>query len=137
MSPLDWPNWLSIFPNLPNTCRLMGFSTCRLLGFPCQLYGLYGLHSQHDTWAVRTVQSSLFFTCLTFQTECDIFSIRSPFDKVNIPPESGRRDRCNGTGFVAFQALLFLSIFQAPSGFWICFRITPPHNKTFCSPKGY
>jgi hypothetical protein len=65
-----------------------------------------------------------FFTCLTYQTERDIFSIRSPFDKVNIPPESGRRDGRNGTGFVAFRALSFLSIFQALSGFWIRFRIT-------------
>jgi hypothetical protein len=53
-------------------------------------YGLYGLHSQQ------------IFACLTFQTECDIFSIRTPFDKVNIPPESGRRDGHNGVGFVGF-----------------------------------
>jgi hypothetical protein len=87
---------------------------------------------------VRTVQSTIFFfTCLTYRTECDIFSIWSPFDKVNIPPESGRRDGRNGTCFVAFQALSFLSIFQALSGFWIRFRITPPHKKTFWSPKGY
>jgi hypothetical protein len=77
------------------------------------------------------------FACLTFRTECDIFSIWTPFDKVNIPPESRRQDGRNGTGFVAFRALLFLSIFQALSGFWIRFWITPPHNKTFWSPKGY
>jgi hypothetical protein len=74
---------------------------------------------------VRTVQSAIFFfACLTYRTERDIFSIRSPFDKVNIPPESGRRDGRNGTGFVAFRALSFLSIFQALSGFWIRFRIS-------------
>jgi len=80
---------------------------------------------------------SNFFSCLTFQTECDIFSIWTPFDKVNIPLESGRQDGCNGVGFIRFWALSFLSIFQALSGFGIQFRITPPHNKTFWSPKGY
>jgi hypothetical protein len=67
--------------------------------------------------------SKFFFACLTYRTERDIFSIRSPFDKVNIPPESGRRDRRNGIGFVTFRELSFLSIFQALSGFWIQFRI--------------
>jgi hypothetical protein len=65
-----------------------------------------------------------FFACLTFQTNCDIFSIRTPLDKVNIPPKLGRRDEHNGTGFVGFRALSFLSIFQALSGFWIRFWIS-------------
>ena len=78
------------------------------------------------TSVVRTVQSAMFFVCLTYQTERDIFSIRSPFDKVNIPPESGRWDGCNGTDSVAFWALSFLSIFQALSGFWIQFQISHP-----------
>jgi hypothetical protein len=79
---------------------------------------------------------SNFFACLTFRTECDIFSIRSPFDKVNIPPELGRRDGHNGIGFVAFQALSFLSIFQALSGFWIRFRIIGPiHASNSCHSK--
>jgi hypothetical protein len=65
-----------------------------------------------------------FFACLTFRTERDIFSIRTPFDEVNIPLESGRRYGRNGTGFVTFRALSFLSIFQALSGFWIRFRIS-------------
>jgi hypothetical protein len=64
-----------------------------------------------------------FFACFIFRTERDIFSIRTPFDEVNIPSESGRRDGCNGTGFVAFRALSFLNIFQALSSFWIRFRI--------------
>jgi hypothetical protein len=99
---------------------------CQRTDMPRQRpYGLYGLHSQQ------------FFPCLTFQTECDIFSIWTLFDKVNIPLESGRRDGCNGTSFVAFRALSFFSTFQALSGFWIRFWITPPHNKTFWSPKGY
>jgi hypothetical protein len=59
---------------------------------------------------VRTVQSSPFFACLGFQTECDIFHIRSPFDEVNIWLKSGRRDERNGTGFVRFRALSFLSL---------------------------
>jgi hypothetical protein len=59
---------------------------------PCQHpYGLYGLHSQQ-----------FFFAYLTFRIERDIFSIRSPFDKVNIPLESGRQGRRNGVGFVGF-----------------------------------
>jgi hypothetical protein len=66
---------------------------------------------------------------LTFRTERDISSIRTPFDEVNIPPESGRRAGRNGTGFVAFRALSFLSIFQALSGFWIRFRINEGYSK--------
>jgi hypothetical protein len=85
--------------------------------------------------AVRPAQSASFFACLTFRTERDIFSIRTPFDEVNIPPESGRRDGRNGIGFVAFRALSFLSIFQALSGFWIRFRIKDPpqHEKVLAS----
>jgi hypothetical protein len=129
-------------PNLPATCHSLEPPHVTCTDLPCVIcmdlprqhtdmprqrpYGLYGLHSQQ-----------FFFACLTFRTECDIFSIRTLFDKVNIPPESGRRDGRNGVGFVAFRALSFLSIFQALSGFWIRFRITPPHNKTFWSPKGY
>jgi hypothetical protein len=85
---------------------------------------LYGPATSASVRTVQTAQSiNFFFACLTFQIECDIFSIQRMFDKVNIPPESGRRDRHNGTGFVAFRALSFLSIFQALSGFWIRFRI--------------
>jgi hypothetical protein len=95
------------------TCHLYGPATCHL----------YGHATSASVRTVRTAQSTIFFfACLTFRTECDIFSIRTPFDKVNIPPESGRRDGRNGTGFVAFRALSFLSIFQALSGFWIRFR---------------
>jgi hypothetical protein len=130
-------------PNLPATCHSLelphvictDLPRVTVRNLPRQLYG--PATSAHDTWTVRTAQSAIFFACLTFRTERDIFSIRSPFDKVNIPPESGRRDRRNGIGFVAFRALSFLSIFQALSGFWIRFRITPPHKKTFWSPKGY
>jgi hypothetical protein len=61
---------------------------------------------------IRAVQSSPFFACLLIWTERDIFRIRSPFDEVNIPPESGRRDGRNGIVFVRFGALSFLSIFK-------------------------
>jgi hypothetical protein len=58
---------------------------------------------------VRTVRTGTvsikIFACLAWRTDRDIFSIRRPFDKVNIPPESGRRDGRNGTVFVAFRAL--------------------------------
>jgi hypothetical protein len=58
---------------------------------------------------VRTVRTGTvsikIFACLAWRTDRDIFSIRRPFDKVNIPPESGRRDRRNGTVFVTFRAL--------------------------------
>jgi hypothetical protein len=58
---------------------------------------------------VRTVRTGTvsikFFAYLAWRTDRDIFSIRCPFDKVNIPPESGRRDGRNGTVFVAFRAL--------------------------------
>jgi hypothetical protein len=46
-----------------------------------------------------------FFTCLARRTDLDNFSIRTPFAKINIPPESGERDGRNGTVFVAFRAL--------------------------------
>ena len=62
---------------------------------------------------VRTLQTGTvsikIFACLAWRTDCDIFSIQTPFEKVNIPPESGRRDGRNGTVFVAFRALWILS----------------------------
>jgi hypothetical protein len=90
--------------NLPRHCTES--ATCHCTDVPRVL------PSQHQ-----------IFACLTFRTERDIFSIRTPFDIKIIPPESGRRDERNGTGFIAFRALSFLSIFQALSGFWICFQI--------------
>ena len=75
-------------------------------------YGLYG----------QVQPASQIFSCLAWWTDRDNSFIRTPFAKVNIPPESGRRDGRNGIGFIAFRALSFLSIFQAC--FWIRFRIT-------------
>jgi hypothetical protein len=61
------------------------------------------------TCPVRTVRtgtvSIIFFACLARRTDLDNFSIRTPFAKINIPPESGERDGRNGTVFVAFRAL--------------------------------
>jgi hypothetical protein len=58
-------------------------------------YGLYG----------QVQSASKNFACLAWRTDRDIFSIRTPFEKVNILPESGRRDGRNGTIFVTFRAL--------------------------------
>jgi hypothetical protein len=38
----------------------------------------------------RYSQHPKIFACLTWRTDRDISSIRTPFEKVNIPPESGR-----------------------------------------------
>ena len=62
-------------------------------------YRLYG----------QVKSTSKNFACLAWWTDRDIFSIRTPFEKVNIPPELGRRDKRNGTIFVAFWALWKLS----------------------------
>jgi hypothetical protein len=131
VSPHNWPDRTPNMPNLYDTCRILvmphvlctvchvsppGWSTSavRTCHVSCTDVprGLYGLYSHPP-----------FFACLPFRTERDIFSIRTPFDEVNIPPKSGRRDGRNGTGFIAIRALSFLSIFQALSGFWIRFRI--------------
>jgi hypothetical protein len=137
IGPTIRPNVQICLPHvITRGCHMSPVQTCHV-----SLYGpatsVYGHATSASVRTVWTAQSTIFFACLTFRTECDIFSIRTPFDKVNIPPESGRRDGRNGVVFIRFRALSFLSIFQALSGFWIRFRITPPHNKTFWSPKGY
>jgi hypothetical protein len=53
-----------------------------------------------------------FFTCLGFRSERDNFRIRSPFEEVNIWPESGRRDGRNGIGFVDSEHFHFLAFFS-------------------------
>jgi hypothetical protein len=83
------------FANNPpiNTCHVITVRsvwTCHVR--PYRLYG-------------QVQSASNFFACLAWRTNHDIFSIRTSFEKVNIPPESGRRDRRNGTIFVAFRAL--------------------------------
>jgi hypothetical protein len=91
----------------------------RVVSWRCHVYPVRTCHVSVWTCHVSVRTDCMdctvnnFFACLTYRTERDIFSIRSPFDKVNIPPESGRRDGHNGTGFVAFQALSFFIVFQA------------------------
>jgi hypothetical protein len=97
-------------------------ATCRLLVGPRQLYGLprvastmyhlhlprvlYGLPRQlYGLTRVCTDCTDRYsqlpkFACLAFRTERDIFLIRTPFAIKIIPPDSGRRDGRNGTGFV-------------------------------------
>jgi hypothetical protein len=76
-------------PNQPDTCHcrrlprvLYGPATCHRTNLPRVLYG-------PATCPVRTVRigtvSIQNFACLAWRTKCDIFSIRTPFDKVNIP----------------------------------------------------
>jgi hypothetical protein len=86
-------------PALPRHCTE---STSALYGLPCVTVrtchvSLYG----RATSAVRTGTVSIpKFACLAFRTERDIFLIRTPFAIKIIPPDSGRRDGRNGTGFV-------------------------------------
>jgi hypothetical protein len=91
--PLTGPNHL---------LYTLSSATCHLQKLPHQLYSCTTCTVSLPRGTVRTVQSPIFFACLGFRTECDIFRIRSPFDEVNIWPESGRRDRRNGVGFVGF-----------------------------------
>jgi hypothetical protein len=73
------------------TCHVTVWPPRQLYGLPRQLYDL---PSQHQNFAY-----------LARRTDRDNFSIRTPFAKINIPPESGERDGRNGTVFVAFRAL--------------------------------
>jgi hypothetical protein len=67
-------------------------SPYRWYGPATSLHGLYG----------QVQSASKNFAYSAWQTDHDIFSIWTPFEKVNIPPESGRRDGRNGTIFVTF-----------------------------------
>jgi hypothetical protein len=79
------------------------------------LYGRTVLPRQTvRTVRTGTVSIKFFFACLAWRTDHNIFSIRSPFDRVNIPPESGRRDGRNDIVFVAFRALWNLSKIWSP-----------------------
>jgi hypothetical protein len=131
----DWSNRTPKTPNLPDTCHclrlprvLYGSATCHRMDLPhvipwcCHItyMDLPCVIVRTDTCPVRTVRTGTVsiqnFACLAWRTECDIFSIRTPFEKKIIPPESGRRDRCNGVSFIKFRALSFLSIFHALTG---------------------
>jgi hypothetical protein len=102
VAPMDWATCLLIICHQPDTCQLpihpkqpiniFHVTTVRPYGPATSPYGLYG----------QVQSASKNFACLAWRTDRDIFSIRTPFEKVNIPPESGRRDGCNGTVFVTF-----------------------------------
>ena len=102
------------------------------------------------------------FAYLARRTDRDIFSIRTPFEKVNILSESGKWDGRNGTVFVAFQALWKLSKIWSPDPdfdhtfplkcFWthkslwssICFQVisksfqqSPEYSDMLCTATGY
>jgi hypothetical protein len=81
---------VNLFANQPTTTAMS--SPYDLYGPATSPYGLYG----------QVQSASKNFACLAWRTDRDISFIRTPFEKVNIPPESGRRDRHNGTVFVAF-----------------------------------
>jgi hypothetical protein len=77
----------------PTTCCLQELPCVIFRSFHISLYGPYNLYSQHATWHCTNYTDYTiipFFACFPFQIECDILHIRSPFDEVNIPPESGR-----------------------------------------------
>jgi hypothetical protein len=101
------PGLVQLSSHTPNQLAM-----CHLLELPCHLYGPYDLYNQHATWHCTDCTVIPFFACLPFRTERNILLIWSSFDEVNIPSESGRRDRRNGVGFVGFRALSFLSIFK-------------------------
>jgi hypothetical protein len=98
---------------------------CHFQELPRQLYGRTACTISMPCGTVRTIQSSPFFAYLGFQTERDIFRIRSPFDELNIWTESGRRDRRNVTGFVRFQELSFLILFEPCQAFRSDYGSTP------------
>jgi hypothetical protein len=87
------------------TCHPYSGDTCHPLTGPIPVIHHITCHVSSPgaaTSVVRPVQSAchmalyrlyshpFFFSCLGFRTECDIFRIQSPFDEVNIWPESGR-----------------------------------------------
>jgi hypothetical protein len=101
LSTIDWSNFL------PHVCPVSKPTqsppaTCLLM------YLLVPHHLPHVIFrcfhviCTDCIVKLLFFACLGFRSECDIFRIRHPFDEVNIWPESGRRDGRNGVGFVEF-----------------------------------
>ena len=96
---------------MPRVATLFGHQQqIRICHITCQCHdSMYGCLRHHCTVLPRGSTacpvSIIFFTCFARRTDLDNFSIRTPFAKVNIPPESGERDRRNGTVFVAFRAI--------------------------------
>jgi hypothetical protein len=110
VAPMDWATCPHIICHQPDTCQfpIRHLSTNECLPHhppDTSSYGLYGPATSDRTDCTDRYSQHQIFACLAWRTDRDIFFIRRPFDKVNIPPESGRRDGCNGTVFVAFRAL--------------------------------
>jgi hypothetical protein len=80
--------------------KLTTSANCQVTCHVCHVI-MYGCLRQHCTTLPRgstacPVSIIFFFACLARRTDLDNFSIRTPFVKVNIPPESGERDGRNG-----------------------------------------
>ena len=103
--PMDWATCPHIICHQLDTCQHPTRQQSTNQHLPHQCTDCTDRYSQHLK----------IFACLPWRTDHDIFSIRTPFEKVNISSESGRRDRRNGTNFIAFQALWNLSKFLTPS----------------------
>jgi hypothetical protein len=107
--PMDWATCPHTICHQQDTCRSMirqhqPTISCHIT-INTSSYGLYGPATSPYGLYGQVQSASKNFACLAWRTDRDIFSIRTPFEKVNIPPESGRRDGRNGTVFVAFRAL--------------------------------
>ena len=104
LSTIDWSNCLPLVYPVSKPAQSPSARECHIISCTVNM-----LTSTLTFWPVDL----WLFTSFGFRSECDNFRIRSPFDKVNIPPESGRWAGRNGVGFVGFRALSFLSIFHA------------------------
>jgi hypothetical protein len=114
VAPMHWATCLLIICHENGHVSTYHSSTSTNENAPTNNQPIYAMSSNYhiimmvrpSTWPYRLygqVQSaSQIFTCLAWRTDRDISSIRTPFAKVNIPPESGRRDGRNGTVFVTF-----------------------------------
>jgi hypothetical protein len=107
------PKICHVSPNYSSSCQPI--TMCHVIKLPSHLPRVPRHHSRsphvstvrpcHVSSTACPVSIKFFFTCLARRTDRDNFSIRTPFAKINIPPESGERDGRNGTIFVAFRAL--------------------------------
>jgi hypothetical protein len=81
VAPTDWETCLHTISH-QRTCVKQSFDhTCQSnSAMSTPNTSLYG-HMALPRLTVRTVQSVIFFACLTYRIERDIFSIWSPFDK--------------------------------------------------------
>jgi hypothetical protein len=64
-----------------STCTPNKPAMCRVQRLPRHMYSRTTCKIIMPCGTIRTVQSSHFFACLPFRTECDILLIRSPFEE--------------------------------------------------------